>query len=259
MVMLSERLQRTVRDDIPGGRGMRNNNPGNIKLRDGAGNIIPWRGLRKDQKDPTFSQFTSAKWGIRAIARQIQTTQRESGAKTIKDLITVYAPDTENNTRKYIESVSARTGIPQDALIDLDDPVTSKQITEAIIFHELDMGFQPFKQEFIHQGVDLADLMRAPPQEIPPPPGPKPEGLTPTEDLQAIPADQPPPPPGPKPPGVVGPPLPPERPMVTPPGTTTQIEMPLPFTPSPQTPEGLERLLQANRGGAQTPFRGQQN
>lgn len=46
-------------------RGIRNNNPGNIKKTSDK-----WEGLNADQsKDDTFCQFSDAKYGIRAMAK----------------------------------------------------------------------------------------------------------------------------------------------------------------------------------------------
>jgi len=44
-------------------RGIRNKNPGNIKLG------TDWDGLADEQSDPTFCIFKEAVWGIRALMR----------------------------------------------------------------------------------------------------------------------------------------------------------------------------------------------
>ena len=43
-------------------RGLRNNNPGNIRRVRGQ----RWRGQCPEQQDPAFVQFTSPEWGYRA-------------------------------------------------------------------------------------------------------------------------------------------------------------------------------------------------
>lgn len=45
-------------------RGIRNNNPGNIRR-----SSDPWQGLAKEQIDREFFKFKSSVYGIRALAR----------------------------------------------------------------------------------------------------------------------------------------------------------------------------------------------
>ena len=52
-------------------RGERNNNPGNI--RHGS----KWQGLSAQQTDPSFCQFVSPEYGIRAIYKLLQTYQKK--------------------------------------------------------------------------------------------------------------------------------------------------------------------------------------
>lgn len=47
-------------------RGLRNNNPGNIRTTKDK-----WQGLREKQTDKDFFQFTEMKWGYRALIRTL--------------------------------------------------------------------------------------------------------------------------------------------------------------------------------------------
>lgn len=87
-------------------RGIRNNNPGN--LRDTS---ITWQGeVPKAQKqDPEFEEFTEMKYGLRALIKDI-LNDMQKGKVTIHDLISEFAPSSENNTRRYIEFVVKQTG-----------------------------------------------------------------------------------------------------------------------------------------------------
>lgn len=80
-------------------RGIRNNNPGNIKRGE------PWFGLRRTQTDPDFCQFTSDLWGIRAMIIVIRTYVRNYNLRYVKDIISRWAPTNENNTAAYIKFV----------------------------------------------------------------------------------------------------------------------------------------------------------
>lgn len=78
-------------------RGVRNNNPGNIKLSP-ASRANPWQGqLPPDQqRDSVFLQFAEMKYGIRAIARCLRS-YRSRGLQTIAALSATWAPSVDNN------------------------------------------------------------------------------------------------------------------------------------------------------------------
>jgi hypothetical protein len=81
-------------------RGIRNNNPGNI--RHGA----DWEGLSKNQMDRNFCQFIDVKYGIRAIFKIIKYYRDNYNIFTISKIIYKWAPPGDNNdTDSYIKSV----------------------------------------------------------------------------------------------------------------------------------------------------------
>lgn len=80
-------------------RGIRNNNPGNIKLGE------PWFGLRRIQTDPEFCQFESDVWGIRAMIIIIRTYVCKYNLRYVKEIISRWAPTNENNTAAYVKFV----------------------------------------------------------------------------------------------------------------------------------------------------------
>jgi len=99
-------------------RGLRNNNPLNIR-RSGD----KWQGLRVLQEDREFFQFSEMKWGWRAaFVILCRTYYGKYKLRTIRDIVTRWAPAKENNTPAYIRHVSDYTGIGPDR--DLGDPKT---------------------------------------------------------------------------------------------------------------------------------------
>ena len=99
-------------------RGIRNNNPLNIR-RSGD----KWQGLRVLQEDREFSQFSEMKWGWRAAFRLLcHTYYGKYKLRTIRALITRWAPPKENDTEVYIRRVTDRIGIGSDR--ELGDPQT---------------------------------------------------------------------------------------------------------------------------------------
>ena len=87
-------------------RGLRNNNPLNIRRI--VGTI--WQGQLAEQRDKKFVQFKSIEWGIRAACCILKTYQRKYQATCVEDIITRWAPASENDTRKYVETVCRLTG-----------------------------------------------------------------------------------------------------------------------------------------------------
>lgn len=77
-------------------RGQRNNNPFNIKISQAA-----WRGELLHNTDGTFEQFKDMYHGIRAGVKLLHNYVR-FGYKTPLQIISRFAPDTENDTNKYL-------------------------------------------------------------------------------------------------------------------------------------------------------------
>lgn len=95
-------------------RGLRNNNPGNIR-HDGT----RWQGERIPSTDPSFKQFTSMAYGYRAMFKLLTNYARLHGCQTIRKIISRWAPPSENDTAAYIATVSRLTGIAPDQTIDI--------------------------------------------------------------------------------------------------------------------------------------------
>ena len=77
-------------------RGIRNKNPGNIKLG------TDWDGLASDQTDPTFCIFDEAVMGIRALMKILLTYRFTHKKTSVDDIISRWAPPSENDTNAYI-------------------------------------------------------------------------------------------------------------------------------------------------------------
>ena len=91
-------------------RGIRNNNPLNIRR-----SADKWQGLKAQQEDREFFQFSEMKYGWRAAFRLLcHTYYGKYKLKTIRALITRWAPPKENNTEAYIRRVTDRIGIGPD-------------------------------------------------------------------------------------------------------------------------------------------------
>ncbi len=135
----------------PQPRGIRNNNPGNIRWSSSA-----WQGLDKDgkSKDASFCVFVSPEYGIRALAKLLFNYYNKYNLKTIRQIINRYAPTNENNTSAYVKHVCDKVGVLPDDKIQLSD---FKKLIEGIILHE--NGIQPYSDEVIKKGLSLAKIL----------------------------------------------------------------------------------------------------
>ncbi|WP_289290605.1 structural protein P5 [Bacteroides sp. 41_26] len=129
-------------------RGIRNCNPLNIRR-----NSTKWQGLRTEQTDSAFFQFISMPYGYRAAIRTLVTYYNKYGLKTIRGIVSRWAPPSENNTENYINVVAKRSGFSPDVEIDIYDADTMIAIVSAMSFVE--NGVEADENE-VRQGYLLA-------------------------------------------------------------------------------------------------------
>lgn len=130
-------------------RGIRNNNPGNI--RHGAN----WLGLNPNGRniDSGFCVFTAPVYGIRALAKVLVNYKRIHGLNTVRQIVSRYAPPNENQTTAYIQSVAKQLGVYPDTVIDIEERGVLTVFIKAVI--RMENGIQPYSDELIQQGIDL--------------------------------------------------------------------------------------------------------
>ena len=113
----------TIKSKLP--RGLRNNNPGNIRL-----TKTLWQGETLGS-DKSFKTFVSMEYGYRAIFVLLRS-YISKGFDTIEKIINRYAPPTENVTSRYVKHVSERTGIPKNKRVSFSDSEAMINIVAAI-------------------------------------------------------------------------------------------------------------------------------
>lgn len=129
-----------------GARGLRNNNPGNIRK-----SADKWQGLAPLQDDPAFFKFTEPKWGVRAIGKILLNYEKRYSLRTVRDLISRWAPPVENLTESYVNTVARALSVQPDATIDVRASLPA--LASAIIRHE--NGLNPYTAEQIREWVYL--------------------------------------------------------------------------------------------------------
>ncbi len=128
-------------------RGLRNNNPGNIRK-----SSDHWQGLAAEQPDPEFFTFVAPEYGIRALVKILARYANVYGLVTVRGIISRWAPPSENDTESYIRSVSSRLGVGSDDRLNVRERMPD--LVAAIIHHE--NGIQPYSMATIDKGISLA-------------------------------------------------------------------------------------------------------
>ena len=114
-----------------GTRGIRNNNP--LNIRHGKSQ---WVGMRKVQTDKAFVQFTERRYGYRA-AFVLLRNYIGRGVNTIGKIIARWAPPGDgNNTQAYIEYVSSTTGIDASLELAFEDKAKLVEIVRSMAHME---------------------------------------------------------------------------------------------------------------------------
>lgn len=132
-------------------RGIRNNNPLNIK----KGNN--WQGERKIQTDPIFEQFESMQYGLRAGFKLLRNyitgfNGKRKPCRTLHDIIFRWAPTSENHSMNYLTFVAAKAGLNPYEEIRFEDRKKMIAIVEAMVRFENGM---PIDVQLIESAYDL--------------------------------------------------------------------------------------------------------
>lgn len=137
-------------------RGLRNNNPGNIR----HGNS--WKGEVVGD-DKAFESFEFVEFGIRAIYVLMNTYRTKYKSFTVQDIIQRWAPPSENNTNNYVVGVlgymsqcspkAKKACEEHGAKVDVFAADILDELVAAIIYYE--SGFNPFNLDFIQRCKNL--------------------------------------------------------------------------------------------------------
>ena len=125
-------------------RGIRNKNPGNIKLG------TAWDGLASEQSDPVFCVFGEAVMGIRALMKILLTYRFTNKRTNVDDIISRWAPPSENDTNAYIDFVCKELNV--NPLDKLDNSIEHYlPLVKSII--RMENGKQPYDDELLVEGM----------------------------------------------------------------------------------------------------------
>lgn len=155
-------------------RGVRNNNPGNIRHNRGT----KWQGASPVQADREFVSFVSPEMGVRALIRTLLTYYKQHNLRTVHGIITRWAPPVGNangrsytqNTGAYVDAVCrelsralGRTVNAREAL-PIDSVAIMRPLVIAIIAHENNGHRYP--ASVIAEGMRLGGIHDAMPRGL---------------------------------------------------------------------------------------------
>lgn len=159
-------------------RGVRNNNPGNIRHARG----VRWQGASPTQPDSEFVNFISAEMGVRALVRTLLTYFKQHKLHTVRGIIRRWAPPIGDrngpapgggytqNTGAYIDAVCRELGkslnrkVNADERLDVDSIAIMRPLVVAIIAHE-NAGYA-YPAGVIDEGLRLAGIADAKPRPL---------------------------------------------------------------------------------------------
>nr|DAE93797.1 MAG TPA: virion protein [Caudoviricetes sp.] len=128
-------------------RGLRNNNPGNIR-----NSSTVWIGEVTPSKDKSFKQFKSMAYGYRATIKLLQNYRKIHNCQTVSDFIKRWAPPSENNTSGYTSRVCSEMQVPNTYIPDIEDKNTMCAFAAAISLVENGV---PAIMEDVYAGWEL--------------------------------------------------------------------------------------------------------
>ena len=111
--------------DLP--RGLRLNNPGNIRI-----SQTKWQGEVIPSADKSFKQFKTLAYGYRALLKLVRNYFIFYDLNTIEKIINRWAPPSENNTKAYIDFVCKDANIGIKTTINVYDETMMCAIAAAI-------------------------------------------------------------------------------------------------------------------------------
>ena len=138
-------------------RGERNNNPLNIRW------LPPERAWRGQELEPDapggFGVYETPEDGIRAAILQIRR-HIDRGHDTVEKLVRVWAPASENDTGRYVETVASALALSPGDNVDPEDGETLLDLARAMAEHE--NGYIPYDDGTWYRGLTAAGLGVAP-------------------------------------------------------------------------------------------------
>jgi len=134
-------------------RGIRNNNPGNIK--ELPGDKTQWVGERSTDDDAIFEEFETPEDGIRALGIILLNYRNMHGLRTVEQFMYRWAPPSDkNDTASYVKHVCTHLGVRPVDEVHVRNREVLADLVEVITAHE-NAGYK-YPRDVVLAGVDRA-------------------------------------------------------------------------------------------------------
>jgi len=127
-------------------RGVRNNNPGNLKFAGQAG----------AQEVDGFAAWSTPEQGLYALGRQLELYSKR-GLNTIASIIGEYDKGEPLKIPAYISDVAQRMGVNANARLNMQDPQILSRMMSYIIGHENE--FDPYPSSMVSSAASKAIIV----------------------------------------------------------------------------------------------------
>ena len=120
------------KDNTP--RGVRNCNPGNIRLPKEENMMRDkFEGEIRPSRDKSFRTFAKMAYGYRAMHYLLRKYKNKYSLNTLEQMIYRWAPPSDNNkTEVYVDFVAKRAGIDRKDIVDVSNMTVMCRIVEAM-------------------------------------------------------------------------------------------------------------------------------
>lgn len=135
-------------------RGIRNNNPGNIRWGSNWQGLVP----QAQRTDRSFCQFKDSVHGLRAMVKIMFTYRDKYGLNTIESIIHRYAPPNENNTQGYINRVCESLGVLPKQSLEFNDNVLIELSRAITAVENGNLYYNYYSTELIQRAIAMAKL-----------------------------------------------------------------------------------------------------
>lgn len=140
-------------------RSFRNNNFGNLQYVGQEGAVLEDANSKGEAR---FAKFATPEEGFRALANQLnlysEGKSKAAGYKklnTVEDIINLYAPNNENDTKGYIKNLSASLGVKKNDQLNLNDPDMMVKMMRGIA--TIEGGNPQVTDDFIKNAIGQRD------------------------------------------------------------------------------------------------------
>lgn len=140
--------------------GIRNSNPTNLVH-------VPankWQGLAEPPSDGRFCVFTDMPSGIRAAALNLVAYQDKHDLRTIRGVISRWAPHSENDVEAYVRTVCTISGFGENEPLDLQTYEHMQPVMRGMIRQECGKDASLVTPAQIDEGLRRAGIVPAVPR-----------------------------------------------------------------------------------------------